>query len=165
MTQLIETIKENRWRNGKRFLFLNNIDEILAGESADILICVGDKNVILESMNVKANVESLSWQGFIGVVADTGSGDNILPLPKNASADTEAGMNAVLSPIVTVPGQPITVSLNMVAEIYRNNAYYLNQTLISSDFTLLANTCYGIQIKNTSDKDTSVQLIMNISNE
>lgn len=165
MTQVIETLKENRWKNGKRFLFLMNINAIPAAGVRDVVICVGDENIIIEKMSIEANVENMTWQAFAGTQYTEGTGTVIAPIPRNSLADTESMTDVNQSPTVTNDGQSFTAQpLNLVAQIYRNNNYYMNEDLLSSDFIFKANQCYLIRLTNTSADTTDVQFSISTSN-
>lgn len=165
MAQTVETVTEKRWREGKRFIYLTNIPSLVSGASANILICIGDKPVTVEDISLEANVESLSWQPFVGTEFTEGTGQVINPIPRNSLAATKAQATATIDPTVTSDGQQLTaVPLNIIAEVFRNNAYYLKETLLSDNFTLEANRCYLIRLNNTSDGDTSVEFSMSIAN-
>lgn len=165
MTQVIETVKEDRWRRGKEFLFLMNFNGVLAGGEIEVLICVGDKPIIIENMGLEANVEKMLWQAFIGAEYTEGTGTEINAIPRNESADTSPLARVLVSPTVTSDGASFTAQpLNLVAQIYRNNAYYLNQDLISSDFVFKENNCYLIRLTNNSDDTTDLQLTISTSN-
>lgn len=165
MTQVIETVKEDRWRRGKEFLFLMNFNGVLAGAEIDVLICVGDKPIIIENMGLEANVEKMLWQAFFGAEFTAGTGIDINAIARNASADTASLASVTVSPTVTSDGSSFTAQpLNLVSQIYRNNAYYLKQDLISSDFTFKENSCYLIRLTNNSDDTTDLQFTISTSN-
>lgn len=165
MTQTIETIKENRWRNGKQFITLMNIDALPAGISENVLICIGDKNVIVESISIQANVESLSWRIFAGAQFTDGSGTEVKPIKRNSAVEAETGTVTYLAPTITDDGQSFTEQpIKLIAQIFRNNNYFMEQDLISSDFIFIANTCYLIRLINTSADATNIQFTISTSN-
>lgn len=162
---LIETIQENRWRNGKRFLYLMNLDAVAAAGVKDVLICVGDKPVIIKNMGLEANVEQMTWQAFAGTQYNEGTGTEIAPIPRNNLADTESLATVTLAPTITNPGQSFTAQpLKLAAQIFRNNNYYMDEDLVSSDFVFKANTCYLIRLTNTSTDPTDVQFTISTAN-
>ncbi len=165
MSQLVETIKENRWRNGLRFLHLMNINALSAGAEADVLICVGDKNVVIENVSVEANVEKLTWQIFVGTEFTPGTGSNINKIPRNSVVDTTSSALVTLNPEITATGQSLTQQpMNLVAQIFRNNLYYMKEYLIENDFVFESNRCYLIRLKNTSSDITDIQFNISTAN-
>jgi len=166
MAITVETIREARWREGKRFIYLDTITALAAGASENVLICVGDKNVIVEAIGVEANVEELEWEAFAGTQFTEGTGTEIIAIPRNSAADSKPGSETTKNPTITNDGQSLSgVPLKLVAQIFRNNNYYLNEEIISDDFVFLADTCYLIRITNTSTDPTDIQLVIDISNE
>ena len=165
MAIVVETIKENRWRNGLRFLHLMNINALNAGAEADVLICVGDKNVVIEHASVEANVAQLTWQAFAGTEFTAGTGSSIRPIPRNSVTNTNSSALVTLNPVITAVGQPFTQQpINLIAQIYRNNRYYMSENLIESDFVFKSNRCYLIRLKNTSSDETDIQFSMSTAN-
>lgn len=153
MALTIETIREARWREGKRFIYLDNIVGLAAAATEDVLICV------------EANVESLTWEPFIGTQFTEGTGTELSAIPRNSAADSRPGAKITKAATITNDGQSLSgVPLNIVAQIFRNNNYYLNEDLISSDFVFMASTCYLIRLTNNSADATDVQLVIDISN-
>lgn len=166
MAQTVETIKEARWRNGKQFLFLMNINDLAVGADADVVICIGDKPVIIETINLEADAESLTWQAFGGTQITDGTGTAINPIPRNGLAATKPNASVLGGPAITFDGQAFTNQpLNLIAQIFRNNNYYLDQDLISTDFSFAANTCYLIRLTNTSADPANIQFTISTSNE
>jgi len=165
MALTIETIREARWREGKRFIYLDNVVALAAGASEDILICVADQNIIIEGVSVEANVESLTWEPFVGTQFTEGTGTELNAIPRNSAADSKAGAMLTKGATITNDGQSLSgVPLNIVAQIFRNNNYYLNEELISNDFVFMANTCYLIRLTNNSADPTDIQVSIDISN-
>lgn len=165
MTQTVETISEKRWREGKRFIYLANIPDLTTGASANLVICTGEHPATVENISIEANVESLAWQPFINSEFNIGTGVGVTPIPRNSVAATHPEAKLTIDPQITADGQQLTASpVNLVAEVLRNNAYYLKETLIDGNFTLESKRCYLIRLTNNSDRDTSVELSMSIAN-
>lgn len=166
MAQTVETIIEARWRQGKRFVYLANVEGLIAGAEANILVCVGNENIIVEGFRIEANVEKLSWEAFGGTQHTEGAGTQVKAIARNSAADTEPKQTLILNPTITNNGQSLTdQAVKIVAQIFRNNNYYLNDELISSDFSFMKNLCYLIKITNTSSAATDIQMTMNVSSE
>ena len=166
MAMTVETIREARWREGKRFIYLDTITALAAGANENVVICVGDKNVIVESIRIEANVQKLEWEVFSGTQFTEGTGTELNAIPRNSAANSQAESEVTKNPTITNDGQSLSgVPLELVAQIFRNNNYYLNEQIISSDFVFLANTCYLFRLTNTSANSTDIQLIIDISNE
>ncbi|UKH48591.1 hypothetical protein [Vibrio phage vB_ValP_FGH] len=166
MAMTVETIREARWREGKRFIYLDTITALAAGASENVLICVGDKNVIVEGIGVEANVEELEWEAFAGTQFTEGTGSELVAIARNAAADSQPGSEVTKNPTITNDGQSLSgVPLKLIAQIFRNNNYYLNEQIIENDFVFLANTCYLFRLTNTSAEPTDIQLAIDISNE
>ena len=164
MTQLIETLKENRWRRGKRFLHLFNMPSVLPGGTASVLICTGDEPIVVERMAIEANVELLSWQDFVGTVFTDGTGTASAAIPRNSVASVEEQADVTVTPTITNQGSPFSIPVNLVAQVFRNNFYYMNEVILDGDFTLEPNNCYMVEFKNTSDTETTIEMSLSISN-
>lgn len=164
MSQVTKTITEDRWGRGKRFLHLFSLENIPAGDSASVVICTDDNPVVVEKMDIKANVEVLSWQGFVDTEFASGTGSKSNGIPRNSAAKEEESATVTTNPTVTSQGNAFSLPINLVAQVFRNNFYYLTDVILDGDFYLEPNTCYMVDFKNTSDAETTIEMALSISN-
>lgn len=163
MSVVIETIRESRWSQGKQFMYLANIDSLAAGAHADIVISTTENGAIIESISVESDAEKLSWQALAG--ADIGAGGvEISAIPRNSLVDKDTPVTVTQNPTVNADGTPLMdPPINLVAQIFRNNSHYLDQQLVSSDFTFSPSLCYIIRLTNTSSDVADIQFSMGVS--
>ena len=159
-----QSLRSERWRTGKRFIYLDNFT-LPAGAVHDIAFGVPSSDIIIESVEIEANVENLSWEAFAGSVIVEADDTILTGIPRNMVAATKPNVEIVLNPVVLDPGQSMSgKAINLVAEIYRNNNYYLREGIITSDFVFQGGLAYLLRITNTSGAPTDIEITMSLSN-
>ena len=166
MTQVIETIRESRWRNGKRFIHLTGASALIAGGSFGVEVRCGLENAIIENLTIESNASVMTWQTFRNSNILVNTGTLIKEIARNSVAATKPSYTTRLGSTIVNPGTPILGAnpIELVAQNYQNNRYYLNEELLTSDYMLEANVVYLLQFTNTSTNPINVALTMSLAN-
>ena len=144
-----ETLEEADFRYGRSFLFFHS-ESTLAGMATDsIVIGVGRFPIKLSEISIESDSELLSWKAYGGSLYTEGTGTVIQEIKRNPSAATKSDTNIQINPTIGAVGQEFFPNpIELVAQIAAGNRAYINENLLSTDFGLLANTNYLIEINN-----------------
>ena len=165
MALTIETLAEEKWRQGKVFTFLHSSDSLAISAKERFVICVGNDPVVLKSLSIEGDAETLTWEAHSNSEADEGTGVTLNAIPRNIQASTIPGMIVAVNPTITKEGTPFfPLPIQIIGQTAAGNRAYISEDLIDSPFTMLANTCYTIDVTNNSDKLVRYDMSFNFWN-
>jgi len=151
MAITIETLEQAKWREGKVFTFLHSNDLLADFGVENFVICVGSRNVTLNSISIEGDAETLTWKAYSNSEPDEETGTLLSPIPRNTAAETTPGMLVAVNPTIVKPGTPFfDPAIQLVGQVAAGNRSFLAEKIIGSPFTLLANHCYTIEVTNNS---------------
>ena len=167
MSQVVMSLREREWEQGKRFFFLHSDLSFGIGATKDFVICL-DPNVdgVLENFGIVSDAASLTWQPFAGtLLQDPANGTPIDSLARNATADTKCTGVMILNPDIQADGQPIqSQPTDLIALTGAGSRNLLDREIITEDFAFNKGLCYMVRIVNTSGATCKISINIGFRN-
>lgn len=162
MPILIETIQEQKYRQGKIITYVGSGTDLMAGTVADVIIQTGSKEVDLREISLTASgTEEISWQAFGEPIFTPNT--QITPVVRNTVPAVKREVKAYLNPTIASAGTALfALPILVIAQLGAGNRNFIDDQIVENPFKLLANSTYLIRFTNTGTLTAKFTITMDL---
>ncbi len=148
---------------GKAHFFALTESNFLQGSNLDILVQTGGDPIDVYLLELAANAFDFTWSAYIGTEFQSGTGTEVLGVPRNLSLPLASGLTMISDPTITNIGALAVGPQRIVGTEFNGSGLRssMQKKIISIRQVLSANTSYMFRITNNDEYDraTSVNII------
>ncbi len=146
----LETLDEANHRLGNNFTYFYAGNGLAPDQEIFLAFCVGDKDVVLTSIDFTGSVELITWTWYQGSQLDTSSGTPVIEIPLNVRKLSSSGTKLLLVLItdITDIGTPVIPgAIDSIGVVAADSRAKLEDRILTKNMTILKNTNHIIKIK------------------
>lgn len=164
MTQVIETISEAKFRQGKSFTYVVSLGSVASEAVNDLVMCFSRLGGVIKAISVTANAEELDFDYFAGCTVTMPTGTNIPAIRRNSIAATKPNTTVTLNPTITDDGVRAAPTITEIGQVAAGNRAFIKTDLLSEMFAVGSDTCLLLRVTNKDSGTVEINITVDVYN-
>lgn len=167
MTSTVKTIDENHWEKGYNFIYFlhkQNVSESSGTEGFNLVICIGNSDVVIKKIRLLGSSRLLTWNLYANTVIDTQTGEELKEKPFNSRIVSTSETIVLVNPTITDNGTALFPNdIDSIAIVGANGLNKQDESILPEGIFLGKNTYNMLSVKvrnGAGDCNLDVEIIV-----